>query len=85
VDFEDTAVVAPEPDQSIIAVDEALTALSAIAQRQARVVELRYFGGLTEEEVASALDTSPRTVRRDWEFARAWLARELAHSPERRV
>lgn len=85
VTFEDTAVLAAEPDQSIIAVDEALTALSEIAVRQARVVELRYFGGLTEDEIASALDTSPRTVRRDWEFARAWLARELARSGERRA
>jgi DNA-directed RNA polymerase specialized sigma24 family protein len=56
-----------------------------IAPRQARVVGLRYFGGLTEEEIANALDVSSRTVRRDWEFARVWLARELAHSSERRA
>ena len=48
-----------------------------IAPRQAKVVELRYFGGLSEEEIVEVLKTSPRTVRRDWEFARAWLAREL--------
>jgi RNA polymerase sigma factor (sigma-70 family) len=82
VNFEETAVVAPEPDRSIVALDEALAAFSAIAARQAKVVELRYFGGLTEEEIAQAMEISPRTVRRDWEFARVWLARELSHSAE---
>lgn len=80
VSFEETAVLAREPDRSVIALDDALTALSELATRQASVVELRYFGGLTEEEIANVLEISPRTVRRDWEFARAWLARELAHS-----
>jgi DNA-directed RNA polymerase specialized sigma24 family protein len=50
---------------------------SHLAPRQARVVELRYFGGLTEEEIVAALAISPRTVRRDWDFAKAWLSREL--------
>jgi RNA polymerase sigma factor (TIGR02999 family) len=81
LNFEETAVLAPEPDRSIVALDEALQAFSEIAERQAKVVELRYFGGLTEEEIAEALDISQRTVRRDWEFARVWLARELDHSP----
>jgi RNA polymerase sigma factor (TIGR02999 family) len=85
VDIEATALVAAEPDRSVIAIDEALVAFSTIAPRQARVVELRYFGGLTEEEIAGVLDISLRTVRRDWEFARVWLARELAPSPERRA
>ena len=85
VNFEETAVLMPEPDQSVIALDEALTSFSEIAGRQAKVVELRYFGGLTEEEIAHALDISPRTVRRDWEFARVWLARELDQSSERRA
>jgi RNA polymerase sigma factor (TIGR02999 family) len=84
VNFEETAVLASEPDRSMIALDEALAAFSEIAARQAQVVELRYFGGLTEEEIASVLEISPRTVRRDWEFARVWLSRELAHSPGRR-
>jgi RNA polymerase sigma factor (TIGR02999 family) len=79
VNFEETAVLASEPDRSMIALDEALAAFSEIAARQAQVVELRYFGGLTEEEIANVLDISPRTVRRDWEFARVWLSRELAH------
>ena len=73
----ETAVLSSAPDRSILALDEALTALSRLAPRQARVVELRYFGGLTEEEIVAALDISPRTVRRDWSFAKAWLSREL--------
>ena len=77
VNIDDTAVLSPELDRSILALDEALTAFSRLAPRQARVVELRYFGGLTEEEIVAALDISPRTVRRDWDFAKAWLSREL--------
>jgi RNA polymerase sigma factor (TIGR02999 family) len=77
VNIDDTAVLSPEPDRSILAVDEALSAFSRLAPRQAKVVELRYFGGLTEEEIVAALDISPRTVRRDWDVARAWLLREL--------
>jgi RNA polymerase sigma factor (TIGR02999 family) len=77
VNIDDTAVLSPAPDRSILAVDEALTALARLAPRQAKVVELRYFGGLTEEEIVAALDISPRTVRRDLDFAKAWLSREL--------
>ncbi len=83
VDWEETAILAPEPDATLIALDEALTAFSRLAARQASVVELRYFGGLTEEEIAKVLKISSRTVRRDWEFARVWLARELAQSSGR--
>jgi RNA polymerase sigma factor (TIGR02999 family) len=61
-----------------LALDDALTAFSQIAPRQAKVVELRYFGGMSEEEAAEVLKTSPRTVRRDWQFARAWLQHELS-------
>jgi len=78
VNLDETAVLSPEPDKSILALDEALTAFSKIAPRQARVVELRYFGGLTEEEIAAALKISARTVRRDWDISRAWLLRELS-------
>ena len=77
VNLDDSAVLSPASDRSILAVDEALTALSQVAPRQAKVVELRYFGGLTEEEIVAALDISPRTVRRDWNLAKAWLSREL--------
>jgi len=77
VNIDDAAVLSREPDQSILALHEALETFSRLAPRQARVVELRYFGGLTEEEIVAALDISPRTVRRDWSFAKAWLSREL--------
>jgi RNA polymerase sigma factor (TIGR02999 family) len=78
VNIDDVAVLSPAPDRSILALDEALTAFSQLAPRQAKVVEMRYFGGLTEEEIVAALEISPRTVRRDWDFARAWLLRELS-------
>ncbi len=77
VNVDETAVLSPEPDASILALDEALEAFSQVAPRQAKVVELRYFGGLNEEEIAEILKTSPRTVRRDWDFAKSWLMREL--------
>jgi RNA polymerase sigma factor (TIGR02999 family) len=77
VSLDETAVLSPTPDRSILALDEALTAFSQLAPRQARVVELRYFGGLTEEEIVATLEISPRTVRRDWDLAKAWLMREL--------
>jgi RNA polymerase sigma factor (TIGR02999 family) len=83
VNFEETAILAPEPDAGLVALDEALVAFAEVAARQAKVVELRYFGGLKEEEIAQVMETSLRTVQRDWEFARVWLARELAH-PSRR-
>ena len=61
----------------VIAIDEALTRLAALNSRQSKIVELRYFAGLTEEEIAETLGISTRTVRRDWNVARAWLYREL--------
>jgi len=80
VNIEETAILSVTPERSILALDEALTVLSQVAPRQAKVVELRYFGGLTEQEIVAALDISPRTVRRDWDLARAWLLRELSHT-----
>ena len=80
VSIEVTAILSPAPDRSILALDEALTAFSEVAPRQAKVVELRYFGGLTEEEIVAVLKISPRTVRRDWDLAKAWLWRELKHT-----
>jgi RNA polymerase sigma factor (TIGR02999 family) len=79
VDLDEAALLASAPDRSILALDEALTAFSQVAPRQAKVVELRYFGGLTEEELVAVLKISPRTVRRDWDLAKAWLLRELSH------
>jgi RNA polymerase sigma factor (TIGR02999 family) len=80
VDLDQTAILSSEPHRSILALDEALTAFSEVAPRQAKVVELRYFGGLTEEEIVAALKISPRTVRRDWGLAKAWLLRALSHN-----
>ena len=79
VNLDETAVLSSATERSILALDEALTAFSEVAPRQAKVVELRYFGGLTEEEIVAALKISPRTVRRDWDLAKAWLLRELSH------
>jgi RNA polymerase sigma factor (TIGR02999 family) len=79
VNLDETALLSAAPDRRILALDDALTAFSQIAPRQAQVVELRYFGGLTEVEIVTALNISPRTVRRDWDLARAWLLRELNH------
>lgn len=78
LNVDDLPVLAPEPESFILALNDALNAFAAIAPRQARVVELRYFGGLSEEEAAEVLKTSPRTVRRDWQFAKAWLRCELS-------
>jgi len=80
VDVNPAAILSPEPGPLVLALDEALTAFSKIAPRQAKVVELRYFGGLSEEETAEVLRSSPRTVRRDWQFAKAWLQKELSRA-----
>lgn len=65
------------PDRDIVAVHDALLAFEAIDPRAAKVVELRFFGGLENEEIADVLAVSPATVKRDWTLARAWLHREL--------
>jgi RNA polymerase sigma-70 factor (ECF subfamily) len=70
------AVVAEQADD-VIALDEALERLTAMNERHARIVECRFFGGMSVEETAEALDISPATVKRDWALARAWLNREL--------
>jgi RNA polymerase sigma factor (TIGR02999 family) len=61
----------------LLSVDQALESLEKLSDRLARIVELRFFGGMTEEEMAEVLEVSPRTVRRDWVKARAWLYREM--------
>jgi RNA polymerase sigma-70 factor (ECF subfamily) len=65
----------------LVALDDALERLAAVSARQAKIVELRYFGGLGVEECAEALDISPATVKRDWTLARAWLKRALEAGP----
>jgi RNA polymerase sigma factor (TIGR02999 family) len=79
VSLDEGLVMLPEPDAAtFLALNDALEALSQVAPRQARVVELRYFGGMTEEETAQVMKTSTRSVSRDWRFARAWLMRKLS-------
>lgn len=75
--LDDTVAIAREPDVDLLAIDEALNRLAAIDEQQARVVELRFFSGLSVEETAAALGVSPKTVKRDWSVARAWLRREI--------
>jgi DNA-directed RNA polymerase specialized sigma24 family protein len=65
------------PPVDVVALDDALIALSHRDPQQGRIVELRFFGGLTIEEAAATLDISPATVKRDWAMARAWLSREM--------
>ena len=72
-DFAETSVQAGQ----VLALDEALNALAALDERKSNVVELKYFGGLTNEEAAEVLKISVETVKRDWRFARTWLLREL--------
>ena len=68
----------PEGSEQLLAVEEALTRLRAFDPQQERIVELRFYGGLTVEETAEALRVSPRTVKREWAMAKAWLQAELA-------
>jgi RNA polymerase sigma factor (TIGR02999 family) len=78
INMDEVPVLSSEPDRFILALNDVLEELAKLAPRQAKVVELRYFGGLSEEEVAEVLKTSLRTVRRDWQFAKTWLSRELS-------
>jgi RNA polymerase sigma factor (TIGR02999 family) len=73
VDIENVDLLSPAASEDFLALDEALDRLAQMDPRQARVVELRYFGGLTKEETAAALNITSRTVARDWRVAKAWL------------
>jgi RNA polymerase sigma factor (TIGR02999 family) len=79
VEIDEGRIPSPHKGADLIALDDALNALTAFDPRQARVVELRFFAGLSEEEAAEVLGISSRTVKRDWAMAKAWLAREMAH------
>ena len=78
VSLEEAAVVSKERCADFIALDDALKTLAEIDPRRSRMVELRFFGGLSVEETAEALNVSPRTVQREWNLARDWLYRELS-------
>lgn len=75
--LDDALVVGGPPDSDLVALDDALTDLAAMDSRMAQVVEMRFFGGLTEEEIAGVLKISVDTVQRDWKSARAWLYSQL--------
>lgn len=76
--FDESLVIAREPPVDLLALDRALRSLEAMDPRQGRVVELKYFAGMTIEEIAEAMSLSPATVIREWSTAKTWLARELA-------
>lgn len=78
----DVNVKTPEPADVLVVLDEALQRLEQNSERQSRIVECRFFGGMTVEETATALELSPATVKRGWEMARAWLYREMQRELE---
>jgi RNA polymerase sigma-70 factor (ECF subfamily) len=77
VTLDEALFVSPEPDQELVRLDDALNALAEFDARKARVVELRYFGGLSVEETAEVLKVASITVVRDWNMAKLWLLKEL--------
>ena len=81
VPLQDIDVGGDAPDIDVLALDAALDQLAAIDRRQSRLVELRFFGGMTVEETATVLGVAPITVKRDWALAKAWLYRELRGRP----
>ena len=80
VTFDEGLAVTSEPQPELLALDDALDALSKFDERKSRVIELRFFGGLSVEETASVLKVSPDTVMRDWRLAKVWLRREMRSS-----
>ena len=78
INLDDVPILSPQHEESIIALHDTLEEFSKMAPRQAKVVELRYFGGMNAEEIGEVMKISPRTIERDWEFAKAWLRREMS-------
>ncbi len=76
--LEESLIVSPERGADLVALDDTLKALASVDPRRSRVVELRFFGGLSVEETAEVLKVSPETVMHDWKLAKAWLLRELS-------
>ena len=81
VTLDEALVVSSEPAQDFAALDDALEALAKFDERKSRVIELRFFGGLSVEETAAVLNVSPATVMGDWRLAKAWLKREMRGDP----
>jgi RNA polymerase sigma factor (TIGR02999 family) len=82
VPLDENAAATMADDTDLVALDDAMTKLEQVDPRKALVVVMRYFGGLTVEETAAAMDLSPATVKNEWAFAKAWLHREIARSEE---
>jgi len=82
VELTDSIAIAEERLEEILIIDQLLERLAVFDARRARVVEMRFFGGMTEGEVAEVLDVSPRTVKRDWNVAKAWLHGELSRAAQ---
>jgi RNA polymerase sigma-70 factor (ECF subfamily) len=82
ISFDEGLIVSPQQGCDLVRLDSALDALAGADARKARVVELRFFGGLSVEETAAALKVSPDTVLRDWRLAKAWLAREMTEATQ---
>jgi RNA polymerase sigma factor (TIGR02999 family) len=82
VELEEGLAISEERSEEVLALDEALNRLTELNPRQARVVELRYFGGLSVEQIANVLSIAPRSVKRDWALARIWLFKELRVNPD---
>lgn len=80
ITLDETFISSPQNSDEMILLDDAMKQLAALDKRKSRVVELKYFGGLTTEEIAEVLRISPETVKRDWRFSRTWLLRELSGS-----
>ena len=78
VPLEEEMVISPERNMDLVALDEALTRLAGIDPQQSRIVEMRYFSGLSTEETAEVMGVSSRTVKRDWNVAKAWLRQEIS-------
>jgi RNA polymerase sigma factor (TIGR02999 family) len=78
ISLADATVLVQEQDLDVVALDEALTRLAEIDEQQSKVVEFRFFSGLTVEETAEVMRISPATVKRDWSMAKAWLHREIS-------
>ncbi len=79
VEYDESIIVSNERAVGLIELDEALNKLAELNERKSRVVELKYFGGLSNEEMAEVLKVSSKTIIRDWQFARSWLLRELSN------
>jgi RNA polymerase sigma-70 factor (ECF subfamily) len=82
VEMQEDFAISTDKLEELVSLDEALRRLESLQPRQAKVVEMRYFGGLSMDQIASLLGVSERSVKRDWSLARIWLFRELGHGPD---